>query len=60
MFTKHLSSKAMMKCLKFVGAEFRECRPEVAPHVKNDEQLDAEDEMEYDPMDEDLRAKIGE
>ena len=59
-FTKHLSNPDMMKCLGLLGAEFREGRPEAAPHVKMDEQMDAEDEMEYDPMDEDFRAEIGE
>ena len=34
LFTKHLASDCMERCLRFMGAEYRDGRPEIAPMVK--------------------------
>ena len=39
LFTKHLSSEKLQKCLEFLGAEYREGRAESAPKVKDNETL---------------------
>ena len=52
LFTKHLSSEAMCKCLKFMGTEFRKGRPHAAPMVKDDEELDMDCEVDDETRDE--------
>ena len=53
LFTKHLASEQMTKCLSFLGAEFRKGRPEVAPQMKEDEEIEADNEDADDYMFED-------
>ena len=61
LFTKHLCQENMERCLKFLGAEYREGRADVAPQRKDDEELIADngdwnqqeelrEEMEYDDI----------
>ena len=40
LFTKHLASEAMSKPLTFQGAEYRKRRPNAAPLLKDDEEID--------------------
>ena len=60
LFTKHLSSQNMTKCMRFMGAEFCRGRPEVAPNVKEDEDLIMDDGLEYDVPNEEFRTEAGE
>ena len=57
-FTKHLNSEMMCKFLKFMGATFRQGRAEVAPEVKEDEQLDIDEDMEMGKVDDETREEV--
>ena len=60
LFTKHLCSESMVKCLRFLGAEFRRGRPQVAPMTKEDKDIAMDDGLDHDEPNDDDRMEAGE